>query len=420
MNISLDRFRGVCRCGKEHNMQTRAAVIEPGAVNRLREVVLGLGLSGKGCVVCDSNTERYADQAIAGLSGLLSARKAKITLDPDHLHADEVATAGVDAALPSDAGWLLAAGSGTIHDITRYVAGKRGMEFVAFPTAASVDGFLSSTCAMTWYGFKKTMPGISPIAFVADTDIFSKAPYHLTASGIGDVLGKYTALADWEIANLITGEAFCPAITEITREAVDKVRAGMEAIQAGDTGVYEQLMYAQALSGIAMQMWDTSRPASSAEHHLSHLWEMEVINPHIDALHGEKVGVGELICLGKYAEFAEVEDIAPHLVPYGGIPHERLREVFGELYDSLMEENGKDILLEAEPARVLEQWPKVRAILRRLPDPAALREAMKKAGLKASMEDLRLDPAILEDSMELAPYVRRRMSMLRLRKMTNL
>ena len=35
------------------------------------------------------------------------------------------------------------------------------------------------------------------------------APAELLASGMGDVLGKYVALADWQIANLLTGECYC-------------------------------------------------------------------------------------------------------------------------------------------------------------------------------------------------------------------
>ena len=63
----------------------------------------------------------------------------------------------------------------------------------------------------------------------------------------------------------------------------------MDDIAQGDRESCEKLMYALILSGLAMQMVGNSRPASCAEHHLSHLWEMEVINGPLDALHGEKV-----------------------------------------------------------------------------------------------------------------------------------
>ena len=64
-------------------------------------------------------------------------------------------------------------------------------------------------------------------------------------------------------------------------------------------------MYALILSGLAMQMVGNSRPASCAEHHLSHLWEMEVINGHLDALHGEKVSVGMMLVLKEYKRIAQ-------------------------------------------------------------------------------------------------------------------
>ncbi len=53
-----------------------------------------------------------------------------------------------------------------------------------------------------------------------------------------------------------------------------------------------------------MQIVGSSRPASGAEHHMSHLWKMEVINGHLDAYHGEKVGVGLLLCIDKYNQIA--------------------------------------------------------------------------------------------------------------------
>ena len=37
-------------------------------------------------------------------------------------------------------------------------------------------------------------------------------------------------------------------------------------------------MYGLLLSGLAMQMTGHSRPASGAEHHMAHFWEMAVIN----------------------------------------------------------------------------------------------------------------------------------------------
>ena len=57
-------------------------------------------------------------------------------------------------------------------------------------------------------------------------------------------------------------------------------------------------------SGLAMQMIGNSRPASCAEHQVTHLWDMEVINGPLDALHGEKVSVAALLVLEEYKRIA--------------------------------------------------------------------------------------------------------------------
>ncbi len=43
---------------------------------------------------------------------------------------------------------------------------------------------------------------------------------HLIAAGLGDTLGKYTCLLDWKLANMITGEYYCPEVVEMVRTAL--------------------------------------------------------------------------------------------------------------------------------------------------------------------------------------------------------
>ena len=87
-------------------------------------------------------------------------------------------------------------------------------------------------------------------------------------------------------------------------KALKTVCSCVKGIASGEPEDCEKLMYALILSGLAMQMVGNSRPASCAEHHLSHLWEMEVVNGPLDALHGEKVSVGTLLVLREYKRLA--------------------------------------------------------------------------------------------------------------------
>lgn len=194
MEIDLKKLAGPCVCGGEHRIEVRKILLGPGVLEKLPALLSGLGAFRAPAVVCDRNTFSATGEAVLKLL----PGSACVCLDPGNLHADERAVAAAEAGLPPRTDLLIAAGSGTIHDIARYCAKKRGVPFVSVPTAASVDGFVSTVAAMTWNGFKKTFPAVSPVCVVADSRIFSKAPRRLTASGVSDLLGKFTALADWK------------------------------------------------------------------------------------------------------------------------------------------------------------------------------------------------------------------------------
>ncbi|MFU0826516.1 MAG: hypothetical protein ACFWTJ_03120 [Lachnoclostridium sp.] len=303
MKIDVKSFSKTCSCGREHKIHVKEIFIEAGAINKIPELLTEYFTVKPEniALICDDNTYVAAGKIVE--EKVRGCRVIK--LPSTGLHADNHAVKLAESQFDDSIRLILAVGSGTIHDISRYIANKKGIPFISVPTAASVDGFVSTVAAMTWNGFKKTFPAVSPVMVIADTDIFSRAPYRLTASGISDLLGKYTALADWKIANLVTGEYICENVYNLERKAVNEVCNCITDLRQTDSEekrqkAYEQLMYALLLSGLAMQMVGNSRPASGAEHHISHLWEMEVINKHVDAYHGEKVSIGLMIAAETY------------------------------------------------------------------------------------------------------------------------
>ncbi|MDR2357288.1 MAG: iron-containing alcohol dehydrogenase [Oscillospiraceae bacterium] len=418
MTFDIGQFSGECACGETHKLATREIIIESGAISGFAGLADRLELGDGAVVVCDDNT-RFCAERIAEILGRRMHRTRLACLSAKDLHADEHAVALLDGMLPPDAGWLVAAGDGTIHDTTRFVAKERGTPFVAFPTAAAVDAYVSATSAMTWHGYKVTAPAAAPVAVVADTDIFSSAPYRLTASGLGEALGKYTSLADWKVASLVTGEPYCERIASRIGEAADAVRAEMPDIRRGGRDGCERLMYTLLLSGTAMQLCGSSRPASGAEHHLSHLWELEVINPRLGALHGEKVGIGAIIVLERYKDLLKSGALASDRASpvYGGLPTRLLRAKFGDHYGNIVAENTPDPLESVSPDALLAALPEIREIVAGLPDPAALAKQMEDAGCKTTLREIGLGDGILRDSLELSPFVRARLTLQRLSSM---
>ena len=325
--------------------------------------------------------------------------------------------------MEEDIDLILAVGAGTIHDISRYIAHNYKVPFISVPTAASGDGFVTTVAAMTLDGVKKTVPSVAPICVYADTDIFSKAPQRLTAAGISDLMAKYNCHADWKIANMVTGENFCRETVKLEEKALKTVKSSIQDITEGEEDECEQLMYALILSGLAMQMIGNSRPASCAEHQVTHLWDMEVINGPLDALHGEKVSVAALLVLEEYKRIAAaITQGRCHAKPYENEDEELLKETFGKkgLLEEIRKENEPELLETISPQHLEKCLNGIEEIIDELPSEQTMFHLLEKAGCAKTVYDIGLDEAAVLPSLRLAPYTRRRLSLLRISKMLDI
>ncbi len=418
MRVDTDDFARPCGCGKNHHIEVKEILIEEGVVEKLEEAMSDGFLKEyiSPLLICDTNTCKVTEEIMEDIYD----RCQVLVLDAEGLHADQHAIEVVENNMEEDIDLILAVGTGTIHDISRYVAFQYKIPFISVPTAASVDGFVSTVAAMTWNGLKKIVPAAPPIAVYADSNIFAAAPRRLNASGVSDLFGKYICLADWKIAHMLTDEYICDEIIELEEKALRTVRSCLDDIAQGDRESCEKLMYALILSGLAMQMVGNSRPASCAEHHLSHLWEMEVINEPLDALHGEKVSIGTLIVLREYNRIARaIREGRCRVLSEREDDTELLEKTFGKkhLLEGIIEENTPDPLEEVSPARLESCLSEIADIIEELPREEELVHAMDKAGCKQSVYEIGLTEEIIPQSLKLAPYVRRRLSFLRVSRM---
>lgn len=413
MFIDCSKYAGKCACGREHTMETRAAVIEPGCLFEFEKYMAQFGVTGKRCAL-------YGENSYAATADRHPRAEQKIVLDPTGLHANEISTAEVLAKLEGDVEVIVAVGSGTIHDIARFCAHERGIRFVSCPTGASVDGFCSTVAAMTWYGFKKTLPAVAPEIVLADTEIIKNAPMELVRSGVGDIMAKYTALADWKMAHVLTNELLCEKIYSIMQDAADTVMQSVPGITRGEESAYADVTYALIMSGIAMQMMGNSRPASGAEHHISHMIEMEpeAFPVKFPAMHGEKTGVGSLIAVREYKRLAKIEDITPYITDYAPIPEEHFRKFFGErLADSLIKENENDCLAKVSREKLSASWGELRHIIDELPTEEYLYRLLEMLDAKRDLASIGVEESELSVLLKNSPLVRNRLTLMRTRRM---
>ena len=174
-----------------------------------------------------------------------------------------------------------------------------------------MDGFASTVSPLILDGKKITKPAVYPAAILADTSIMKDAPMPMLTAGFGDIIGKYTALADWRLSRDLNGEYYCEECAALMARAVEKCAENADGLRRRDEQAVEYVTEALVLSGIAMGMVGNSRPASGAEHHFAHTWEVDALaRGEEHPLHGNSVGVAAVVSASLY-------ELAADLLPEG-------------------------------------------------------------------------------------------------------
>lgn len=409
MIFDSKKHAGECTCGKSHKIDTLFCIVESGCLKNIDKYMKEYNLKGYCVAVYDQNTYKATADRHPQVD-------CEVVLPANNLHANEHGVDLLLEKLPKETELLIAIGAGTIHDITRYCAYERKIDFISCPTAASVDGFCSSVAAMTWGGCKKTLAAVAPKIVLADLDIIKNAPLRLAKSGFGDMIGKYVSLTDWKIGNILIDEHYCEKIANMTFNATKEVMLSAENIINEDESAYEKLMYGLLLSGIAMQMLGNSRPASAAEHHISHLIEMEpeALNVHSTALHGEKVGVGTLMAIDEYKKLAK-KVIA--FRDYECYPNELIYKVFGKASSTgIINENENDVAKGITGKKIASEWPKIYKEIEKIPETEDLLKLYNKLEICKDLSDIEVENDLKEKLLDFSPMVRNRLTLMRIRK----
>lgn len=295
-----------CACGKSHKVDIQAIRVGSGVIQELPGVLRDLGASHI-FLVADNYTYEAAGRQVEQLldqAGLAYHKRVFQTETP--LVPNEYALGSVLAAMTSQDDMLLAVGSGTLNDVTKYVSARTGVPYVIAATAPSMDGYASTVAPTILDGFKTTLPAVYPAAIVADVDILKDAPMPMLTAGFGDIIGKFTSLADWRLSHQLNGEYYCPEVAGVIEAAVETCAANAQALAQREPQAIQAVTEALILSGLAMGMVGVSRPASGAEHQMAHYWEMDALRRGEEhPLHGNAVGVGTVLAASLYEMAAE-------------------------------------------------------------------------------------------------------------------
>ena len=241
----------------------------------------------------------------------------------------------------SGADAIIAIGGGRCLDVGKLAAARSGLIVIAVPTQLSHDGICSPVAVVPdASGRAQSLGALEPRAVYVALPTISGAPKASVRAGIGDLLANPLALRDWALA----AER---GLEEIDQRAWDLSSQSFEAIEpfldrdvddlAGDAGFLEALAHALVLSGTSMICAGTSRPASGAEHEISHAID------HLfggRAHHGAQVAFGTIFSVALHGE--DIDGFIRRLVHLGlpaspgdlGLTHEDTAKVLLEAPDT--------------------------------------------------------------------------------------
>lgn len=411
-----------CSCGRTHYVPIRDVEISSGAISRLPALVKKYGYSHP-YLICDTITykiagakcmELLADDGIDGTVRVLT-----------HLAFDEATLGEIVVNLPDDCDLMIGCGTGSITDMIRYSSYKLGKPCFTVATGAPMDGFAASIGIMNVNNLKATMKAHNSEVIIGDTDILKTAPYRMTVAGFGDLIGKITCLNDWALSGIINGEHYCENIVALVKDCVSDILQEAPKIKERDPLVLGRVMNGLVLSGAAISLYGDSRPASGAEHHMSHFWEAifdQMGESH--AMHGEQVATGTVLVLMLAEELRKVSPdfdkarrFAAEYDP--AVWEAEIRRVYkasAEEVIALEKSAGKN-----DPARrakridsMEKNWSAILDQLKALPSSAELQSLLDDIGCPCTPEKIGVDDTLLKETFLYCKEVRNRYTIFQL------
>lgn len=277
--------------GETPSVPYDSIVIAESLAGREADLVKSLDLGTSFTVVADHATWEAMGARVAKALESLGPVKTVLL---DHPHADMATVEDLTERLKGAEG-LVAVGSGTINDLVKYVTGLDGRRYCVFGTAASMNGYTSTTASITLEsGLKVSLPSHAPAGFFVDLSVAAAAPTYLSAAGFADCICRSVAQVDWWMSHRLLGSVY--ANSPYIIQAQDEIELNRRAagIGQGDVEANGYLYRVLTLCGLGVSFTGMSHHGSMGEHQISHYIDCFAGDRHPGTLHGQQVGVASL------------------------------------------------------------------------------------------------------------------------------
>jgi len=254
-------------------------LIGEGVIQKIEDFVSDWG--NNFTIICDPNLKEIGEEIVDALS-----------FDVQFIEHNSIERKDVeDLAKSIKYDFVIGVGGGRTLDCAKYASYLAKKKWISFPTTLSHDGIVSSRAILSENKKWVSLQAKSPYGVIADLEIIKKSPYRYIAAGVGDLISNLSAVNDWRIADKKGKEKYNPEIGNLSILSAYSVIRKVEEIKKLDSSGLEILLVSLINSGIAMNLYGSSRPCSGSEHNFCHALTQAGYN----VLHGEAVGVGTMI-----------------------------------------------------------------------------------------------------------------------------
>lgn len=391
-----------CPCGRNHNVAIDEVVVGSGVIHRIPDFVKKYHCV-RPFILSDVNTFTAAGSKVCAVLDEAAIPYSQYIFPQNALEPDEHAVGTAAMHFDSKCDLIIGVGSGVINDIGKILSNVSGRKYIIVGTAPSMDGYASATSSMSMDGLKTTLNSRCADVIIGDTDILKNAPEHMLKAGLGDMLAKYVSIAEWRIANIITGEYYCEAVAQLIRDALKKCVDNAAGLLTRDEDAIRAVFEGLVIGGIAMAYAGVSRPASGVEHYFSHVWDMRGLE------FGTKVDLHGIQCAMATAKAVRLYEYVSTLHPNEQKAAQYVAEFDYEAWKTQLKEflgsaAGTMIALEAKEGKysknthkarfdlIVENWDRILQIIREeLPTSAQFQEIMDTVGISTDLNVLDVD-----------------------------
>lgn len=309
-----------CTCSKgDHVLPVKALEVSENAIEKVPAI---LSEYKRIFMVCDENTYEVAGKKVEQLLKEAGSFSHKCIINQPGLPTyDNVGKVLIEAGIDDEVydinsfntkpDYILGVGSGSVNDICRMVSYRMGLEYGIVGTAPSMDGYASVVAPLICGNRKIVYTCSIARHIIIDLNICAKAPYELLLAGVGDMIGKYIAILDWELSKKMTDEYYCDQVAKLVLKATDDCVKVALGLADRSTETVKNAVDGLILSGLCMAYTGSSRPASGTEHMVGQTWEiMDIEKGKTPNLHGVEVGEATFAAIVMYKELYERTDDA--------------------------------------------------------------------------------------------------------------